>query len=203
MFSSEECVICLDSPPTQVFHACMHVCTCLKCCGEVQKAKLHCPLCRQGIEYVSVVLDVAITPSKEELDAFRAYKPEYMGLLKKRCTENAGFVGKSKLARSVAREFGDEMEQRVKESAGGDRCMGKKFQFNLDADELKVEFKMGRRTIRESYQYVEDWKTELTEALAGDTISALDVAIHYPELYWAAKYQGRLDELTSIKRAAF
>jgi Zinc finger, C3HC4 type (RING finger) len=197
MFSSDECVICLEAPPTQVFHDCNHLCTCTKCCDQVQKAKLHCPLCRRDILSISTFVDVAILPTVKDLENWQVYKSEYVAKLKG-CSSNAGFLGKSKLARSVAREFGDEMEQRVKESAGGDRCMGKKYQFTREDDNLNAEFKMGRRTIRESYPYAKDWQTEIVEYLAGDTIDILDVAVYYPEIYMAAKYEDKMDELNDL-----
>ena len=197
MFSSDECVICLEAPPTHVFHDCQHLCTCAKCCDQVQKAKLHCPLCRRDILSISTFVDVAILPSVGELMNWQIYKSVYVAKLKG-CSSNAGFLGNTKLNRSVNRECVDEMEQREKESAGGDRCMGKKYEFTREGDNLNVVFKMGRRTVRESYPYVVDWRDYIIEYLEGDTIDLLDVAIHYPEIYMAAKYEDKMDELGDL-----
>lgn len=141
---------------------------------------------------------MGIVPLESDLEDFSGRKLEYLTLLEKNCAANAGFMGKSKLARSVNREFGDEMEMRVQQSKGSDRCMGKKVEFVVQGEELKVTFKMGRRTVRETHRYETDWEEVLRDTLEGDTIDVLDVAIHYPDVYWAARHQKKMDELERI-----
>lgn len=50
VFESEECVICMDSAPTETLRPCQHKCLCLICSGKLKSAQnLMCPLCRNPV----------------------------------------------------------------------------------------------------------------------------------------------------------
>lgn len=46
---TDECVVCMNTPPTHVFSPCHHCCCCSDCADSVVAAKMPCPLCRQAI----------------------------------------------------------------------------------------------------------------------------------------------------------
>lgn len=50
IFESEECVICLDLPPSIVFCPCGHYVCCEDCSSQLLKSKGSCPICRSVIK---------------------------------------------------------------------------------------------------------------------------------------------------------
>jgi hypothetical protein len=209
VFSSDECVVCLDAPSSIVFSPCRHMCTCSKCSGEVKRANLYCPLCRQHIDtFSSASADAALLPSEKELEEFSARKNEYVTLLRRGCAKTAGWTGGGKQARAVSKAVGNEYDERVKENAGTDRYGGMKAVFKLDDGTLAVTYKVAgkRKAIEERYQFLEweEAKQALLEALDGDSVTDMDIATHYPEYFWLAKYHKKwtelVNELTQNKR---
>ena len=204
VFTTEECVICMDRPSTVTFLHCAHKCTCEECSEQVKKASpLGCPLCRQEIVIFSTAVNaLALLPSEKELDAFEQYKSEYMVLLRRACAKNAGYVGGGKQARAVGRAMGSELEERVKENAGTDRYGGMKPTFTVNGDTFTVTYKVQgkRKPLIETYMY-QEWDTAkraLTEMLEDDRMDVIGVATHYPEYFWLAKYHKMMDELKEI-----
>jgi hypothetical protein len=208
VFSSEECVVCLSDKPTQVFKMCNHCCCCAGCSKKIVGAAMQCPLCRGKIIKSVAINDVVDGLAKgesvpvlaDELKSFKERRNEYVAELERACAKNAGFVGKSKLARGVAREMGSELEERQKETKGGERCTSKA-EFSVTGNlvdggnvaidgNLEVKFKVGRKTYTEIVPFME-WesaKNFFVELIAGDNITTLDMATHYPEEYWLWRY---------------
>lgn len=110
---------------------------------------------------------------------------------------DAGYVGRSKLARSVVSAIGDEMEQRRLETRGGERAMTpfSKVEFDATGDELVVKYKAGRKKHEERGPLLswEDAVAELHEADA--PLEPLELAIHFPHHYWLCAYhhQGKVE----------
>lgn len=100
----------------------------------------------------------------------------YVGRLVKR---NAGFVGRSKQARAVADvqlsyRVGHELEQRERQTKGGERCMAKNKTTEERDGILYVTYKVGRRLVKEEYPIFEEHREEPT----------LELAIDRPDIYW-------------------
>ena len=117
----------------------------------------------------------------------------------------AGFAGKSLLARSVNRAMCNELEIRERERAGGQRMMGSKVTIVRSGDDkLVVQYKTGRKVVKEEYQYGE-WKEAekaLLDVLEGEVLATvLEVASHYPEIYWLARHHLGVDTEEVLKRA--
>jgi hypothetical protein len=108
-------------------------------------------------------------------------------------TGDACFKGKGKLARSVAGEVMSEMEQRQLETLGSERYMSKKSTFVVTTvagdQETCIEWKAGRSKRKDTFpkMTLEEARSGLQECLAGDRITALEVATHYPEYYWTIR----------------
>eukprot|EP01040_Poterioochromonas_malhamensis_P014910 gene14910-16596_t len=49
VFEVNECVICLEGTPTQIFIPCAHLCTCTGCYQSLMSSKPSCPLCRRTV----------------------------------------------------------------------------------------------------------------------------------------------------------
>lgn len=94
-----------------------------------------------------------------------------------RSRKNAGYTGKSNLA---THSFRNEYEIRQLETKGGERCMSKKKDFDLDEvlNTLQVTYKVGRRSVNEEYTYIKEACDDPT----------LEMAIHDPERYWSCYY---------------
>lgn len=199
VFTSTECVVCLEdestgSHPVLVFQPCRHCCCCASCISKITEAALPCPFCRQRIESVSkdpAMDEQPIEPAIIE-DFKENHRDDYRRQFAVPMASNAGFVGKSKLARSVGAAALSELELRRAETAGGERMMnGSKAIMTLtDNNTLVIDYKVGRSKRHETVPYAELDATlaDLKEQLAGDFISALDVAIHYHEHYWLLRY---------------
>lgn len=62
---------------------------------------------------------------------------------------------------------------------------------NNDECMLHITYKVGRRTVRETAPYIEEWqdvKEQFTDMLDGDVISDMDFPTYYPEVYWLWKF---------------
>lgn len=208
IFDCDECVICLDHPPTSVFYPCRHRCCCTSCGELVEKSKMTCPLCRARISEV-LVFEGNILPSSaigpDEIEVFkRERREDYIKQLRAPVAKDAGFKGKGKMARSVAREVGSELENRQRETAGTERVTAKPscIQFTeqpaedaqpADADNLRnlrIDYKCGRSKRQELHALItlDEAREGLLECLSGDKVTLLDVATYYPEYYWLIKY---------------
>lgn len=200
IFTSDECVICLDSAPYYIFAPCGHSCCCAKCGQEVEDAKMPCPLCMSQIERMLNYLleDDKMEPAPvEQVSAFKEKeRTEYLKRMRVVHT-----MSKSKFCRSVSAAIGNELEQRRKETQGGERCMAKSVEFKVVADfTLLVTYKVGRRQVKESYALMEldAIRREMQTTDPDDLPScALDMATYYPEYYWNIAYH------TDRKVAAF
>lgn len=204
IFSSEECVICMGSAALITFLPCRHCCTCGDCDQLVKARGMECPLCRGEITGRAVTCN-SLLPSQKELDEFEPRRDEYLSRLSKPVAKNAGFVGRSKLARSVAFAIGNELEQRILEGAGGDRRMTKSVEFfpseprekEGEEETLRVLYKVGRKTHKESAPLISSWDQVLVEALETmeqPVSDMLELAIYYPELYWLCKWHKKNEE---------
>ena len=199
VYLSEECVVCLCGLPSKVFLKCRHCCSCDDCTQNIVATNMECPLCRSKIER-NVDLSSMVKPdstldnvSQNELTSFSARRDDYIKRMRQGCTKNAGYTGKSKLAKSVAREIGDELEEREKERLGSNRCLAKNVEFSCQDTNLKVSYKIGRKVYSED-MLLSDWdtaKTEFIELMSGDTISVLDMATHYADHYWLWRYYSK------------
>jgi len=141
---------------------------------------------------------------QSELDAFEPEREEYVKQLKSRMTSNAGFVGKGKLAKSVGRAAGSELEERVLQNQGTDRFGGMKAHYTVadDKQTFTVTYKVQgkRKPIQETYAFME-WdaaKDALHDVLDGERIPTMDICIYYPEYFWLAKYHKKMDELEEV-----
>lgn len=206
VFSSTECVVCLNGNDDAddesvvvalhvIFVPCMHRCCCDDCCAKIQDAGLACPLCRAVITahrvYAFPDLDMVQAVDSALVEDFkRERRHEYREQMRRTVKSNAAYVGKSKLARSVASAVGSELEQRERETRGTERVMAKPSTVATaridDGDTLAVDYKCGRSKRHESHPYAEwdEVARELLAALGGDRISVVDLATHYPEFYW-------------------
>lgn len=191
IFTSDECVVCMDGAATSTFGPCRHCCTCQDCSSLIRKQKMECPLCRSPIEGV-LIQEEHIPAGTEELERFSNDRDAYLKRLHRPCAVNAGFVGKSKLARSVGAAMGDELEQRRLENAGTDRACAKPSKVTFEEDEedamLRITYKVGRRTVRETAPLIKDWD-EVKAGLDGEQIyDIVELATYYPEAFWLCKY---------------
>ncbi len=146
------------------------------------------------------------------MEEFSAHKEEYVALLRRSCAKNAGFGGNSKQARAVGRAIGSEYDERVKQNAGTDRYGGMKATFAVGEGEdqtLSITYNVAgkRKAIVETYQFL-TWEATKEAVLVAlnddaDVKSDMDIATHYPEYFWLAKYHKQwpaLVELTTSKR---
>lgn len=178
-FLVEECCVCMEGKPEVIFNPCLHKCCCKACNEQIQKAKLHCPMCRGPIEEVVEHAEVVITEVPQEVwDDFQTqHKKEYVARFAARA--NALFVGNSALARAARTMATDALDQRRMETLGGERCMSKGKHTELQDGKLVVTYKVGRKTRREEYD-VEDG-----EAVPGsEEEEDLELAIHDPKMFW-------------------
>jgi Zinc finger, C3HC4 type (RING finger) len=199
VFKSEECVICMECDSSNVFDPCHHQCCCGACSDGIRKANMPCPLCRQDIlDIVSVqyqTVPVVIPTEGFDRDA-------YISEMRGKVANNAGFKGNSKFAKSVNRSIVGELEQRQMETKGGERCTGKNIKTEKTEEKLNVEYKVGRKIHKESYDWMEleDAKNGLLEGLAGDSLDVLDCAIWHPEFYWCFYHHLNGKELENFFR---
>jgi hypothetical protein len=49
VYEVNECVICLESRPVEIFVPCAHLCTCSGCYQQMKRSKAVCPLCRRAV----------------------------------------------------------------------------------------------------------------------------------------------------------
>lgn len=203
IFSSEECVICLEQASNIVFLPCSHVCTCQPCSDMIDKAKMTCPLCRSVITARTTDQESTIPTLQRELDDFAQRKEEYVKQLKSSCAKNAGFTGNSKLAKSVGRACGSELEERRLQNIGTDRFGGMKAEYTVNDNQFTVKYKVQgkRKHVEETYAFFQDWekaKDSLLTMLDGERISTMDICIYYPEYFWMAKYYKQMDDLETV-----
>jgi hypothetical protein len=178
LFCAEECVICLEKPPCQIILPCRHICVCEECAASVLALKMGCPLDRGDISEISHWVpegDVEPAPILEEdVVEFKTTRREnYV-----KVARNAGYLGGSAQAKAVGRYICNELEQRQRETKGGERCMGKQKTTEERDGRLRVSYKVGRKTFREDYEVVPD----VPEEYAGK--EDLELAIEHPEYYW-------------------
>lgn len=159
IYECDECVVCLEQPPTSVFAPCRHRCCCTPCSELIEKSKQPCPLCRTPISDVYVykdrkaVEDVVLSIDPNDIEVFKnERREEYVKSLKISVTGDACFKGKGKLARSVAAEAGSEMEMRQRETAGTERVTTKPstIQFTVKGHDLYIDYKCGRSKRQEN-----------------------------------------------------
>ncbi len=206
IFTTDECVLCLDAMPTILFAPCNHVCACGECAGLVLAAALACPMCRQVIAQHRVAMtlegDDVIVPVESAIVAEfkqerRKNYVECMGRAKH--TANAAFKGKSKFARSVSSAIGNELERRRAENTGTERVQApnKKVAFErVGEDTLVVTWKVTRKPIVESHPYMELDAALADLAADGEAISTLDLATWWPEYYWNIRHHAGSVERT-------
>jgi hypothetical protein len=142
---------------------------------------------------------------QSELDDFATRKEDYVKTLRSKCASNAGFVGKSKLARSVGRAAGSELEERVLQNQGTERFGGMKPTYEMTDDKqmftVKYKVQGKRKPVEETYSYIANWsdaKDALLEVLDGDRLSTMDICIYYPEYFWLAKYHKQMADLEEV-----
>lgn len=195
IFESEECVVCLETAPAAVFAPCRHRCTCAPCSELVSKSRQPCPLCRTPIVDVLVYRDTAAAgdvvepvPAAEVVAFKEERREQYVKGLRTPVTGDACFRGKSKLARSVATEVQDELEQRRMETAGSERMMAKRSTYLVirNEREMSITYKVGRSKRNEVHPILskEEVREALVEAVGGDKLTELDLATYYPEYFW-------------------
>lgn len=154
---------------------------------------MACPLCRQVIvrKYQYLIPDSMERVPLAEVAEFKMdRRSEFMAALRSHHTRNALFLGKTKFTRSVGSLAGSELELRQMQTKGTERYgVGKKVTLEQKEDTLLVTYKVGRRTMNESYPFRtwEEARDQLVEGLKeeDETISVLDLATHYPEYYWS------------------
>jgi hypothetical protein len=175
VFRETDCVICLDNPSTEIFEPCRHMCTCKGCSEKIQEAKLECPLCRGKI--ISIIVDNQLVAKihKDDWEDFQRRKDKYVA--KFSAKTNALFKGNSEQARAVRKFATSELEQRYKETKGGEICMAKGKKTEEEDGRLKVEYKVGRKTFREDYPL-----SDIPEDL--EQKEDLELATDYPDVYW-------------------
>jgi hypothetical protein len=174
----EECVICLENDPTHIILPCHHVCVCEGCAKVVLEAKITCPFDSYPVASIGryePVPEVEPAPILE-LDVVEFKQKRRQDYV--RVARNAGYLGGSAQARAVGRHICNELEQRQRETKGGDRCMGKQKTTEEKDGRLHVSYKVGRKTFREDYEAV----VEVPEEYADK--EDLELAIEHPEYYW-------------------
>lgn len=207
IFETTECVVCLDEEaPAKIFAPCGHKCCCDECVEKIMAIHQPCPLCRQIItevrHYVLEDVDTMAHVDTDDVDNFKTnHRAAYVEKLRSAFTSAAGFIGKGKLARSVAMAACDELETRRRETEGSARLMvGKKVTLVQSEDTLLVTYrpKGKRKDVNESHPFMtwEQARAQIVEGLDGDTITLLDFAAHYPEYYWAFHHhnEGKVEE---------
>lgn len=189
-FVSNDCVVCMDSDSARIFLPCKHKCCCSGCSSKIVQAKMDCPLCRSPIDKIMDADAIEVTAA--QLKIFQGYKTEYLSKLQ--CSSNAGYTGKSRLARSVGREMGDTMEKLEMERKGSERytCSNVLFSFVGDENDktMDIAWKVGRKLCQDSVAFLNwhDANEMFCDEMSGDTITVLDMASFYPEYYWLWRY---------------
>lgn len=207
IYETEECVICLDDakPPQRPFAPCGHQCCCTECGEAIMKSKMACPLCRVDIrEFCSPVSDAQpkLVPKEEVKEFVKTRRGGYLLRLpgfsgRGGVTVKPGFLGKSKLARSVNNAMASELEQRQLETAGTDRmarAKGVEVVENDDDSTLVITYKLGRKAVKEVHPYKtwEETKAELIVGLDSTQLdSVLELATYHPDYYWLVYYHNR------------
>lgn len=104
-----------------------------------------------------------------------------------RVASNAGYTGNGKFARHVAGAIVDELEQRRLENEGTDRLVAKKISVKENDDCLNVEYKVGRRTVREQHALL-NLLDNSDEWDAMEPVTVLELATYYPQHYWSCYF---------------
>jgi hypothetical protein len=176
-FTLVECVICLDAKPTHIITPCRHVCFCGTCAKTVLDLKMTCPLDRGDIAAITPWESGVVTPAvirEQDVVEFKEKRREnYV-----KVARNAGYLGGSAQARAVGKYICNELEQRQKETKGGERCMAKQKVTEEKDGRLHVSYKVGRKTFREDYEAISEVPAEFAAK------EDLELAIEYPEYYW-------------------
>jgi hypothetical protein len=176
-FFLEECVICLETPPCQIILPCRHICVCEKCAKTVLELKMGCPLDRGEVTEITLWEPDKVDPApilEEDVVEFKEKRREnYV-----RVARNAGYLGGSAQAKAVGRYICNELEQRQRETKGGERCMAKQKVTEEKDGRLHVSYKVGRKTFREDYEAISEIPAEFAAK------EDLELAIEYPEYYW-------------------
>ena len=90
----EECVICMDKPPSQIILPCHHVCVCEDCARSVQELKMECPLDRGEISAITLWVPEEAKPAPIlELDVVEFKQKRRQDYV--RVARNAGYLGGS------------------------------------------------------------------------------------------------------------
>lgn len=177
LFCTDECVICLEKPPCQIILPCRHICVCEECAKSVLGLKMGCPLDRGEISEITLWVPEEVEPAPIlELDVVEFKEKRRHDYV--RVARNAGYLGGSAQAKAVGRHICNELEQRQRETKGGDRCMAKQKMTEEKDGRLHVSYKVGRKTFREDYEAVAEVPPELADK------EDLELAIEHPEYYW-------------------
>ena len=216
VYSVDECVVCLsEACGTVVFLPCAHACACASCADEIHTRSLACPLCRVDIARTLTVdttnthIDVDHVEDALLQSFLKDCRKEYMEQLKRPLASNAGMKGKGKFARSVNAHVGSELEARIAETKGAERMsVGKKVEFSRSDTECRVMYKVGRKVVEETFEFMtHETLTRTVKEFVGEArITALELATHHPNLYWLVHHhasgdiEGELQSLDCLMR---
>lgn len=150
---------------------------------------MPCPLCRAEIvEHATDVRGGTREPIDDGvLSAWIDVRDAYLERLRGKSSKTAGYVDRSRLARSIASTFGDALQQAVVEREGTERMAREYALERVGDDELVVRYKRTPRSKtleRESYEYFDK---EALRELEGAT-TELDVATYDPHVFFLLKY---------------
>lgn len=184
LFQLAECVICLETKPNYIITPCNHMCLCATCSETLLKLNMSCPLDRGEISAITEWSPEAVTPApilEQDVVEFKTKRREnYV-----KVARNAGYLGGSAQAKAVGRHICNELEQRQKETKGGERCMAKQKETEEKDGRLHVSYKVGRKTFREDYEAI----SALPEEFAAK--EDLELATEHPEYYWTRLHNNK------------
>jgi hypothetical protein len=146
---------------------------------------MSCPLDRGKISAITEWSpEVAVTPApilEQDVVEFKTKRRE----IYVKVARNAGYLGGSAQAKAVGRHICNELEQRQKETKGGERCMAKQKVTEEKDGRLHVSYKVGRKTFREDYEAI----SALPEEFAAK--EDLELATEHPEYYWTRLHNNK------------
>ena len=165
-------------------------------------------MCRAKIDssvcYASLDQPEDLDMKRAMVDDFAVRRDDYIATMRRRCARNAGFVGGSKLARSVARTMGDALEEAEMQTAGGQRVMvGKRATVERQAHDddtttfvVSYKPKGKRKPVVETYKNYRNAEELATDVADADAWSVLDLATYEPRFYWLVHhhYQGDVED---------
>lgn len=90
VFAEEECVVCLDGPPTKLLNPCKHKCMCDDCYRVVMQGNAECPLCRAAITGVAGNEEKAVAIDPEIRKTYFQRREEFLRTINLRCENENG-----------------------------------------------------------------------------------------------------------------